>query len=335
MSVHHPDLRRRVLAGTSLALGAALIITACSGPDQQSIQAEEGFPSRSIDVVVPFAPGGSADGTTRQLVAEAEEACGTSFVIRNETGGAGSVGFRSALDSTPDGYTVGTAAIEMSILEHFGIVDILPERDVQGIIQYSEQPVAIAVPEDSPIESFEDLQTSENDRMTVATSGTGSIYHLGFGGMALAAGLDDRLVNAPFDGTASALQAAMGGQTDAVTAGAAELRPFVESGDLRALAVFGDPVDYFPQEVPTLEELGYDWDSTAVLGIYAPAGTPDEHVEFLSDCLDEARQSESFSEYMETTGLNQVHRDAEEFDAFLDEEYDRYGEVVREIGLVE
>ena len=72
-----------------------------------------------------------------------------------------------------------------------------------------------------------------------------------------------------------------------------------------------------------------------MLGIYAPAGTPDEHVEFLSDCLDEARQSESFSEYMETTGLNQVHRDAQEFDAFLDEEYDRYGEVVREIGLVE
>jgi tripartite-type tricarboxylate transporter receptor subunit TctC len=323
---------RRRTVRTALLGAAGLVLAGCSGAGEEPAEDGGAFPSRPINVVVPYAPGGSADGTTRQLVAAAQETCGAQFVVRNETGGSGAVGFRAVLDAAPDGYTIGTASIELSILEHLGVVDITPD-DYQGIMQYSEQPVAFAVPRDSPITSFQDLVDSDQERITVATSGTGSIYHLGYEGMALAAGVDDRTVNVPFDGASSALQAALGGQTDMVSVGAAEMRSFVESGELRALALAGEPVDYMPDDVPTLEEMGYDWTSTAILGLYAPAGVPQERVQQLSDCFDEARQSESFTGYMETTGLNQVHRDTEEFDAFLGEEYERFGEVVEAAGM--
>ena len=85
--------------------------------------------------------------------------------------------------------------------------------------------------------------------------------------------------------------------------------------------------------VPTLEELGLDWTSHAILGLFAPADTPDEVIRHLNGCLDEARVSESFSGYMDNLGFTQEYKDADAFDAFLREEHQRYGAVVDDAGL--
>lgn len=324
--------RRRCAAA---ALAAAFVLAGCSGGDDgEGAEADGGsgsFPSQPINLIVPYAAGGSADSTARQLAAVAQDTCGAPIIIRNATGGSGAVGFQATLSSPADGYTVGSASIELTMLDHMGISEIHPD-DYEGILQYSEQPIVFGVPADSPYQSLQDVIDSD-DRVTVATSGTGGIYHLGYESMALAAGIDDRTVNVPFDGAASALQAALGDQTAMVSVGAAEMRPHIESGAIRPLAIAGDPVDYLPEDVPTLHELGIDSETTAILGLYAPAGVPQVRIELLNECFNEARESDQFSDYMETTGLNQRYRDAQEFDQFMGEEYDRFGELIDEIGM--
>lgn len=322
--------RRRLAAAV---ITTSFVLAGCGGePETDSGETGSGtFPSQPITLIVPYAAGGSADSTSRQLAAVAQDTCGVPIIIRNATGGSGLVGFEATLSSPADGYTVGTGSIELSMLGHMGIGDIEPD-DYQGIMQYSEQPIVFGVPDDSPYQSLRDVIDS-GDRVTVATSGTGGIYHLGFESMSLAAGIQDRTVNVPFDGAASALQAALGEQTEMVSVGAAEMRPHIESGALRPLAIAGDPVDYLPEDVPTLKELGLDSETTAILGLYVPEGVPQERVEILNECFNEARESEQFSSYMDTTGLNQRYRDAQEFDDFLGEEYDRFGELMTEIGM--
>lgn len=314
------------IAGALLC--SALLLTACtSGTEQQ----DSAGGSDQIDLVVPFDAGGSADGTARQLAVHAEQACGKDVIVRNETGGSGTVGFQTVASSAPDGTTIGVAAIELAILPHLGVSPIGPD-DVRGIMQYSEQPVAFGVPEGSDLEDAEELFTTDED-ITVATSGTGSIYHTGFAGAAQA-GEQPNMRNVPYSGTAPAVQAALGQETDMVTVGAAEMAPYVvDGGGIEPLAVASDRrVDILP-DTPTLQEIGVDWTSYAILGLFAPAGTPDETITELNECFNEARESEAFSDYMTNLGFTQEYKDAEEFDAFLDEEYQRYGDVIERAGL--
>lgn len=319
--------RSRVTGATvALVVGGVLLLTGCTEGGAQGTGGDAG----QVNIVVPFAPGGSADGTARQLVVEAEQTCGQDMIVRNETGGSGAVGFQSVASADPDGSTIGIAAIELSILPHLGVSPIGPE-DVRGIMQYSEQPVAYGVPVDSGIEDIEELLSTDED-ITVATSGTGSIYHIGFAGLAQEAD-QPNLRNVPYSGAATAIQATLGAETDMTTVGAAEIAPYVEGDQLRTLAVAGDErVDILP-ETPTLGEVGMDWTSYAILGLFAPAGTDDETIDELNACFNQARESESFSTYMDNLGFTQEYKDAAEFDAYLQDEYERYGEVIEQAGV--
>lgn len=312
----------------ALTLIGALALTSCSADDDPEGTSGSGAP---LNLVVPFDPGGSADGTARQLAVYAQQTCGRDVIIRNESGGSGTVGFQSVASSAADGNTIGVASIELSILPHLGVSPVGPDN-VRGIMQYSEQPIAYGVPPDSDIEDIEELLTTDED-VTMASSGTGSIYHMGFAGLAQEAE-QPNIRNVPYGGAAGALQAVMGRETKAVSVGAAEIAPYVEGDQLRALAIAGDErLDDFLPGVPTLKEAGMDWTSYAILGLFAPAGTPDAAVEELNECFNEARQAEGFARYMDNLGFTQEYKDAGDFDDFLSEEYDRYKTVVDDAGL--
>lgn len=317
--------RRSIAAVTMIG---ALALTSCSGGDDTE---GSGSGDAPLNLVVPFDPGGSADGTARQLANYAQDTCNRDIIIRNETGGSGTVGFQSVASAAPDGNTIGSASIELSILPHLGVSPVGPD-DIRGIMQYSEQPIAYGVPPKSDIEDIEELLTTDED-VTMASSGTGSIYHMGFEGLAQETG-QSNIRNVPYGGAAGALQAVMGNETRAVSVGAAEIAPYVEGDQLRALAVAGEErVEDILPGVPTLSEFGVDWTSFAILGLFAPAGTPDEAIEELNECFNEARQAEGFSNYMDNLGFTQEYKNAEDFDTFLSEEYERYEAVVSDAGL--
>jgi tripartite-type tricarboxylate transporter receptor subunit TctC len=320
----------RGVFGRVLALGGAVALALGVVACGQGESAEE-FPSEQIELIVPWDAGGGTDQTARQLASAAEETCGTGMVVSNQTGSTGAVGFQAAANARPDGYTIGLATVEIAMINHLGVADITPE-DVRGVMQYNFDPAAFSVSADSPYETLDDvLSAAEEETIRVGTSGTGSIWHVAFAGMAQEAGVE--MTNVPFDGAAPAIAAVLGGQVEATSASGAEVAPQVESGELRPLAVMGEEsLDILP-DTPTLQEEGIDWTSGAWRGIVVPNDTPEEVVQTLNECFTEASESPEFVEFMENNGFGLEYRSAEEFEEYMDSEFERFGEIIGSLGI--
>lgn len=324
-------------SGRSWARGGAagfavlslLGITACG-----SGGAEDEFPSETIEMIIPYAAGGSTDVSLRLMSSIAEETCGTNVIASNQTGSAGAVGFTATSNADPDGYTVGATAHELAILHQLGVAEIAPD-DLKGVLRYTLNPHVIFVPEDSPYETMDDLiaAAEAGENINVATPGTGSAAHLSLEGFAVEAGLEGAFRNIPFDGDGTALQALVGNQADMVMMVAGTGLPQVENGRIRPLAVAGEErLDILP-DTPTLIESGVDWESGAHLGLAVPKETPDERVEKLNQCLREAIESEEFQSGMAEQNFNIAYLPPAEFEAYLAELEELYGEVIENADL--
>lgn len=330
----HTTGSTRSLGRRTGAVGAvttlSLALAACGG-DGGGDGGGDDFPSSQIELIVPWAAGGGTDATSRQLAAAAEETCGTRIIISNQPGAAGATGHQAIADAEPDGYTIGTATVEVSILNHLGVAEVSPE-DLQGILQFSANPSVLAVNADSPYETFDDIaQALQNgEQVRVATNGRGGIWDLAARGLGQELGTPFTEY-VPFNGGAEMIPAVLGGQVESLTPSAGELLAQIESGELRGLATMAD--ERFPAlpDIPTLQEQGVDWTASNWFGIVAPEGTPDERVQALSECFAEAAQTEEFQTFMEGQGYGTVSRDADEFEQFMDEEFARYEQLVSEL----
>jgi tripartite-type tricarboxylate transporter receptor subunit TctC len=317
------------ISGGGLAGAALLGIVGCGGGGGQA-----DFPSETIEMIIPYDPGGSTDVSVRRLASVAEDTCGTNVIASNQTGSAGAVGFTAVANSEPNGYTVGATATELAYLYQFGITEVRPE-DFKGIMRYALNPHVFYVPADSPYKTIDDaISAAEGgEKINVATSGTGSVYHLAFAGMALEAGVPDQFVNVPFDGGAPAVQAAVAGEVDMNVAVFQEAASQVESGRLRPLTVAGEErVEAIP-DTPTLRQEGIDWVSASHLGLAVPVETPDDIVQTLSDCYKEAFDSDEFQQAMEEQNLALSHLPPQEFDQYLQELSDQYSAVIEELNI--
>lgn len=328
--------RSRQILGKMLAMGSALMLAiglaACGGGGGQGGGGGDDFPSEQIELIVPWAAGGGTDQTARQLAAAAEETCGTGTIVSNQTGSTGAVGHQAAANAEPNGYTVGIATAEVAMVNHLGVADITPD-DLKGVMQYNFDPAAITVGADSEYETIDDFIAAgkSGETVRIGTSGTGGIWHVSAAGMAEEVGADYTYV--PFDGAAPAIQAVLGGQIEATAASGAEVAPQVESGGLRALAVMGEEqVDVLP-DTPTLQEQGIDYTSGTWRGLAVPNDTPDERVEILNECFKEAYDSSEFQDFMEQNGFGTIYKPAGEFEEFMNEEYERFGNVIESLNI--
>lgn len=305
----------------ALAVSAAglLALTGCA--DRQGDDETADFPSEDITVVVPYDAGGASDLAARTLVGELEDELDASIVVENRSGGAGSVGLDHLAGQDSDGYTLGYLPVETVMLGHQGY-DIDPS-DYEPLGQIVSVPATIAVPADSEYETLEDLlSASEDQELSVANSGTGSIWHAATSALNEEAGT--QLDPVPFDGGAPAVTAAVGGQVDAVVAGVSETATAAEDDQLRVLAVLDDErADAMP-DVPTAEEQGHEVSIGGWGAIGAPEGLPDDVREALVDAISSAADSEEFVETIESSGNIAVNVGPEEFQSFYEEENSRF-----------
>lgn len=322
--------RTAMRIGVAGAATLALVgLTACSGGSEE-------YPSDTIEMIIPYAAGGSTDVSLRLMASIAEDTCGTNVITSNQTGSAGAVGFTATANSEPDGYTVGATAHEIAILFQMGVADVKPS-DLTPVLRYALNPHVIFVPADSPYETFEDLvDAAENgENINVATAGTGSAAHLSLVGLSQEMGAAETFTNLPFDGDGAAIQALVGGQADMTMMVAGTALPQVESGTVRALAVAGDDrIEALP-DTPTLPELGIDWTSGAHLGLTVANDTPEDRVQYLDDCLHEAIESDEFQQGMADQDFEVAYLPHDEFGAYLQELVDLYGPIIDEAGLAQ
>ena len=313
------------------ALMGALLATAAS--------AQEIFPSRPIQMIVPFPPGGVADITARPTAHVMTRLLKQSVVVVNKPGAGGSVGAAQAARAAPDGYTTLLALSSISVLP---VADRLQGRppayelnQFAPIALISADPTVLVVRADGPYQTLKDLVEAAKAKPGTINYGSSGVYgtlHVAMEIFAGAAGL--KLFHIPYQGGGPAVAALLGGQIEALASGPSAAIGQIKGGKMRALAVWGDKRLAAMPEVPSMKELGYDATFYIWSGLFAPAATPPAILAILRDAARRTVEDPEFKEAMAKVETPIAYLDAPEFKAFVDKDAARLRVAVERIGKV-
>ncbi|CAN7706932.1 tripartite tricarboxylate transporter substrate binding protein [Pseudorhodoferax sp. LjRoot39] len=260
--------RRQVLRG-AIAGTAALALPAWSqaGP----------YPSRPIELVVPWQAGGGADVVGRAFGAAVARHLPQPVVVVNRPGASGALGLGEVVNARADGYRIVLSSTELTFLNHLGLAKF-SYRDLRPIARLNADPAAVVVRADAPyatLEQFLDAARKPDANIRVGNAGHGSTWHMAAAALSEKTGAPFNHI--PYPGGAPAVLALLGGHIDAVTVSTAEVSGHIAAGKLKALAVMADQrvSDGF-ERVPTLKERGVDLSIGIWRGLSAPRETPDE-----------------------------------------------------------
>jgi tripartite-type tricarboxylate transporter receptor subunit TctC len=263
--------------------------------------AQDDYPSRPIEMIVTFGPGGGADLMGRQMARGLEEQLGVSVPVSNVAGASGNAGLTRLKTSAPDGYTVGTL-ISLTVASWAsGIGDNAPEDfDVVAVVQSS--PSFLFVSANSPHQTAEALfehARANPDTLTVATSGFGTQDDVT---LQILAGAGVAMSNVPLEAPAERYASPIGGHTSAIYEEPGDVAQFIESGQLVPLVVFDTERHAAFPDVPTSAELGIDisgLDNFRTVAV--PAGTPDEIVARLEEAVLAVTETPAWQEFCAST----------------------------------
>jgi tripartite-type tricarboxylate transporter receptor subunit TctC len=262
-----------------------------------------------------------------------EKVLGVPVVCSNRPGAAGSVAFKYVTAQKADGYTVGICPAEVAMVEVLGVADVNPSQ-MTFLGQACETSSSVIVRADAPYKTLQEFIAyckAHPGEVRNGTSGAGGTLHVGGELLAQAAGIKFRYV--PFDGSGPAVTALMGGHVDVVTIGVQAGSAGLDTGDLRVLAILGDERSTRVPEVPTAKEQGVDCVYTTWVGIYGPAGLPDDIKAKLEAAVKEGVESKAYSDFTVARGLQLKYRNAADFTAFVKKEYDMYKKLVPTLNL--
>ena len=295
----------------------------------------QNYPDRPVRLVVPFSPGAGTDTLSRILAHKMGERLGQPIVVENRPGAGGTIGTEIVAKAPGDGYTMLFApaahAINPSIYRKLGYDT---ERDLIPVSVCASLPVVLAVEASVPAKSVKELVAlarASPGRLTMASAGNGTVFHLTGELFKGAAGAD--IVHVPFKGGAPAIAAVVGGQVNMTFETSLTVAPHVKSGKLRALAVASEHRIGVLPEVPTLAEAGYpgilseNW-----YGMYVPAGTSKEIVARLYGELAKALGDPDTRQRLAAQGAEVRHNTPEQSAAFVRAEMAKWARVVKQSG---
>jgi tripartite-type tricarboxylate transporter receptor subunit TctC len=286
--VKHPNTattRRTLLVAAASSLAAPL----------SWAQGANDFPNKPIRIILPFTPGGTTDALARGIGQKLQEYWGQITLVDNRPGAAGWLGITQMAKMPADGYTVGLTI--SNIIYAHALYSKLPfdiQRDFEPVSMISRSAVALAVPASFPantLEEFVALVRKTPGKYSYASFGQGTSANIFGESLNLAAKLD--LVHVPYKGAAPIVTDLLGGQVTSAILDTATLRPLMQSGKLKVLAMTGaQRASGFPN-VPTFAELGYPgFEPVGFFMVLAPAGTPKDIVRKLSDGIGRAIRTE-------------------------------------------
>ncbi len=301
--------------------------------------AQEIFPTRPIQMIVPFPPGGVADITGRPVAHVMGRLLKQSVVVVNKGGAGGAVGAAQAAHAQPDGYTILMALSSISVLP---VADRLQGRppayeldQLAPIALISADPTVLVVRADGPYRTLKDLVDAAKAKPATINYGSSGVYgtlHVAMEIFAEAAGI--KLFHIPYQGGGPAVAALLGGQIDALASGPAAAIGQIKGGKMRALAVWGDKRLASMPDVLSMKELGYDATFYIWSGLFAPAATPPAVMSVLRDAVRRTVEDAEFKDAMAKVETPIAYLDAPEFKVFLDRDAARLRLAVERIGKV-
>ncbi|HME46148.1 MAG TPA: tripartite tricarboxylate transporter substrate binding protein [Syntrophorhabdales bacterium] len=312
---------------------AALVILlfALSGYAQK---ADTKYPSRPINFIVPFSPGGSTDLAVRLIAKEAERYLGQPLVVVNKPGGGGSVGLATVVVAKPDGYTIGQSpgGAPLFIMPFLEKLPYDPVKDIRYVMQFVELNFGILVKGDSPFKSLRDLLDygrQNPGKMIYGTNAPNSISNLIVEQVARKENIQTKHI--PFKASPEYQTAVLGGH---ILFAVGDFNySLVDSGELRLLAYLSEKRAAAYPQVPTLKELGYDIPCPVFLGVMAPKGTPDEIVRKLEDAFGQSMRQPAFINGIKDLRLTTNYRNSKELTEYVSRNYDMFARLIKELGL--
>ena len=317
--------------------GVALAIATTLGIVPFAATAEDNYPSRSIHLVVPVAPGGGTDFAARLLADEMSKRLDTSVVVENRPGGAGNIGVASVAEAKPDGYTLVMPITSFPI--NATLYENLPfdtEKDLAPVALVASLPLVLVVNPEVSADSVEELIALAKEKpgtLNFANSGVGTTAHLS--GELLKRAADVDIVSVAYKGGGPAVTDLLGGHVQLYFSTPAAVMPHIKANRLKPLAVTSSTRLSELPDVPTLVELGMpDLEVKAWFGVFAPANTPEAVINKLNTVANEVLQQESVKERMATQGFQaEGTMSPEEMQRYLGVEIEKWGAVIKDLGL--
>ena len=301
-----------------------------------AVQAQAGWPSKPITLIVPFPPGGGTDAFARPLSAQLSKQLGRQVVIDNRGGAGGTVGAAIAAKAAPDGYTFFVGAVHHTIAPSFyPKLDYSITTDLVPLTVIANPPQILVVNPKrvaaDDFKSFMALLRASPGKMNYASAGNGTSHHLA--GELFKQQSKTFIVHIPYRGAGPALSDLIAGNVDMMFDGLGSSAAHIRGGRIKALAVASDKrVPGFP-DLPTAAEMGLpNYQVATWYGLWAPKGTPKDVVERIQAELRKALNSEEIKAAWISIGSSTPDLFGEAYGRFVSAEVKRWAEVVKASG---
>ncbi|WP_319562781.1 tripartite tricarboxylate transporter substrate binding protein [Marispirochaeta sp.] len=278
----------------------------------------ETFPAHPVTILVPYARGGGTDYVARSIAGVGEKYLGQVICVNNILGSSGAAGMVEGAAAIPDGYTVTMITRELVSLPAVGVADITKD-DFQLLCLLNTDPAVLVVPRDSSMDSVKTLvdEARENPgKLRFASAAKPHFYILDFERK-----LNINFNKIPYNGAAPAIQAMIDGRADFGLVNPGELKPWLESKEVRCIAIMDKKRSVFLPEVPTFLEQGYDVTSYTWRGLAVPAGTPAAVRNKLEDTFASAAKDPAFAQVLSQGYYTAAFLNSEDFSLFIDEDW--------------
>ena len=319
-----PDPLRRLLLAT---LGTTPFTTL----------AQDAWPTRPINMIIPFPPGGVADAVGRPVAEALARLLGQPVVVENRAGAGGGVGMAQVARARPDGYTIMMALSSVTILpEADRVLERTPMYTLEQltpIARFTADPTVLVVRADSPWRTLDEFIADARKRpgaITFGSSGNYGTMHVPM--EMLKQATNTFMLHVPYTGAGPAIVGLIGSQVDALATGPATIVQHVKAGRLRALAHWGDDRLASLPEVPSLTQTGLKVQFSQWAGLFSPAGLPDVVAARLREAAARAATDDRVVKSIGGAGTPIQYLDSAAFAGFVRDDARVMGEGVRRIG---
>ena len=320
-------IRRSLIAAGSMALAATML---------PAVALAQSYPDRPVRLIVPYAPGGSADIVARLISDEWGKALGKPLVVENKAGAGGNVGVPEVAQSVGDGNPIGLQTVSLAINPaHTPKMPYDTLKDLAPIGMVASSQHVLVVNEQVPaktVKALVALAKSQPGKLSYASAGTGSTFHMSAELFKAVAGVS--IVHIPYRGGGPALSDTIGGQVEMSFPVLSAAQGHVQSGKLRALGVTGPKRSPLMPDVPTIAEAGvpgYSFETWFM--VFAPAATPRPVIDKLNATLQAVLGAQALKDRMAKEGFESTPSTAAQARARLEKELPQWAKLVKERGI--
>ena len=298
--------------------------------------ANAAWPESTITLIVPWAAGGSTDILARTLSEQLTKSLGQPVIVDNRAGASGNIGSNVVAKAKPDGYTLligsmSTHAMNPALMPGMpfrGVEDFTPIARIANVV--NTMVINPSVPAKN-LSEFIAYAKANPGKVAYASAGAGSTNHLSAVLFEKAAGV--QMLHVPYKGGAPAVLDTVGNQTQVLFSAGTQTLPHVKSGKLRLLGVTEAKRSALMPDVPTVGETLPGYELGVWYGAFGPPGMPAELVTKLNAEINKAMAIPEVRSRMDAIGVELVRGSPQEFATVLRSDADRYGKVIRELGI--